>query len=73
MSDLYPYGDSELEAEPTAAGAALPETSFTRRDLLKQGTAAVLGSGASVLGGVASPSTCAAGATCQWRAATGLP
>ena len=51
MSDLYPYGDSELEAEPTAAGAALPETSFTRRDLLKQGTAAVLGSGASVLGG----------------------
>ncbi len=74
MSDLYPYGDSELEAEPTAAGAALPETSFTRRDLLKQGTAAVLGSGASVLGGrsafAQAPAQQAPTVITGWRPAT---
>jgi len=43
-SDHYPY-DSNLD-EPEAS-----TPSFSRRDLLKQGTAAIIGGGAAVLGG----------------------
>ena len=41
MSDVFPYGgDPEID-----------DASISRRDLLKQGTAAILGGGAAVLGG----------------------
>ena len=74
MSDLYPYGDSALEIGPAAADSQPAETSFTRRDLLRHGTAAILGGGASALAGgstfAQTPAQQAPTVITGWRPAT---